>query len=86
MIQDIKHALSFGVRTVIDDRGEHLADRLIVVTGADSTVKGIFRNLDSHHLEAALHYSLRRSPRGPSMLALAMDRLHAWASDKPRRL
>lgn len=86
MIQDIESARSFGVRAVADEHGEHLADRLIVVTNADATVRGIFRNLDSRDLDAALRYSLRRPPRGPSRLAILMDRLHAWANDAPRRL
>ncbi len=86
MFQDIESAQSFGVRAVVDEHGEHLADRLIVVTSADTTVKGIFRNLDIRDLDAALRYSLRRPLRKPSTLALMVDRLHSWANDAPRRL
>ena len=86
MIEDIGNARFFGVRAIVDAQGERLADRLVVVTDAHATVKGIFRNLDRDDLDAALQYSLRRPARGPSTLALAMDRLHAWASNAPRRL
>ena len=56
MIQDIENARSFGVRAVVDARGGRLADRLVAVTDSHATVKGIFRNLDSHDLDAALRY------------------------------
>ena len=80
MIQDIERARSFGVRAVVDERGEHLADRLIVVTDTNAMVKGIFRNIDSQDLDAALRYSLRRQPRRPSTLTQVMKKLHAWGS------
>lgn len=86
MAQSFERARFFGVRAVVDSRGEHLADRLVVVTDASATVKGIFRSLDSRDLDAAIRYSLARPPRGPSMLALAMDRLHIWANNAPLRL
>lgn len=86
MTQDIESAYSLGVRTVVDEAGEHFADRLVIVTNNDTKVKGIFRNLSSDDLEAALHYSLRRPPRAPSWLAILMDSLHAWGSNAPRQL
>ena len=47
MIQDTDRARSCGVPSVVDARGEEqLGDRLVVVTDADATVRGIFRNLE----------------------------------------
>lgn len=86
MTQSMERAYSFGVRTIADEAGEHLADRLVVVTGDDTKVKGIFRNLDSHDLEVAMRCALRRPLLANSRLAIFMDHLHAWASNVPRRL